>query len=600
MAAKQGLTAHISQASEDAKRAVLSRAPTSIKSHSWLSNLNTTCTIKSAPPRTPEVMTMLSVKSGWLVKRNEQHVWQRRWCCVVPHTFLYYFEAEPLMDENGDYDGSGGAEAGVGAKASAGVVENQESLNVAVREGYGDKWAKQRPSYYSPFGSSYYGTSGKDMEPAELDAHPEPASTPGGALGADHTRGPTADRGANLQPVGIIDLECYSSVNRSSRNDTVLEVTGDPVTNPDLRAFYFQAATADEADYWTKALINDRHSALRDEREAYRQVCDSFPIQLQQCSDMIDAAEEKASDAEKELYRVRSAAEEGRRKALEFVREVLERRCWGQAAEGADDNSDASSTVSSRWSSGRNGAGGRGGRSPSRQNHHHRRSKASKASSKLESSRRQHLDELDAVLRSPETAGAMNGGVLPAARILAEYASSVVASHTELSVELNSLDQRLSQSADIDKAALSELRRRLEMLEHDRAEEARRYEDRISQQETEAELTKAALAEVEQQLHTSRMEFGMLQSQAKQKMGEVAQHKKILKKEVIDLRNKIEEIGSERDAAEHRIENMGGQLDAERERNSVLERYIEKMENQVRVQQNMMEMMSQVGSTRGG
>merc|ERR1712232_257014 len=79
---------------------VLSCAPTSIKSHSWLSNLNTTCTIKSAPPRTPEVMAMLAVKSGWLVKRNEQHVWQRRYCCVVPHTFLYYFEAEPAIDED--------------------------------------------------------------------------------------------------------------------------------------------------------------------------------------------------------------------------------------------------------------------------------------------------------------------------------------------------------------------------------------------------------------------------------------------------------------------------------------------------------------------
>ena len=53
MAAKQGLTAQIHQYSEDTKRSLLSRAPAGIKSHSWLSNLNTTCTIKSAPPRTP-------------------------------------------------------------------------------------------------------------------------------------------------------------------------------------------------------------------------------------------------------------------------------------------------------------------------------------------------------------------------------------------------------------------------------------------------------------------------------------------------------------------------------------------------------------------
>jgi hypothetical protein len=93
MAAKQGLSAQLSQASEDAKRAVLQR--TSLHNSLWFSNLNTTCTIKSAPPRSPDVLGLLSVKSGWLFKRNEQHVWQARYCCVVPHTFLYYFDAHP-------------------------------------------------------------------------------------------------------------------------------------------------------------------------------------------------------------------------------------------------------------------------------------------------------------------------------------------------------------------------------------------------------------------------------------------------------------------------------------------------------------------------
>jgi hypothetical protein len=40
-------------------------------------------------------MSMLGTKCGWLAKRNEQRVWQKRWCVVVPHTFLYYFEASP-------------------------------------------------------------------------------------------------------------------------------------------------------------------------------------------------------------------------------------------------------------------------------------------------------------------------------------------------------------------------------------------------------------------------------------------------------------------------------------------------------------------------
>ena len=50
-----GVPIFVSQATDDAKRAMIARAPTAIVGHSWLSNLNTTCTIKSAPPRSPEV-----------------------------------------------------------------------------------------------------------------------------------------------------------------------------------------------------------------------------------------------------------------------------------------------------------------------------------------------------------------------------------------------------------------------------------------------------------------------------------------------------------------------------------------------------------------
>lgn len=121
MAAKQGLTAQLSQAGEDAKRAVLSR--TVGTSHGWFSNLNTVCTIKSAPPKSPEVLELLSTKSGWLFKRNEQHVWQARWCCVVPHMFLYYFDAHSVPDGGGDPSGGIAATdaAAVAAAAASGV-----------------------------------------------------------------------------------------------------------------------------------------------------------------------------------------------------------------------------------------------------------------------------------------------------------------------------------------------------------------------------------------------------------------------------------------------------------------------------------------------
>ena len=66
MAARQGLSGTISQATDDAKRAVMSRAPTAIVSHSWLSNLNTTMTVKSAPPRSPKV-SRVGCAAGLLV-----------------------------------------------------------------------------------------------------------------------------------------------------------------------------------------------------------------------------------------------------------------------------------------------------------------------------------------------------------------------------------------------------------------------------------------------------------------------------------------------------------------------------------------------------
>ncbi|CAN0100144.1 unnamed protein product, partial [Phaeothamnion confervicola] len=52
-----------------------------------------TITVKSSAPRTAPNMARLGVKCGWLVKRNEQRLWQPRFCCIVPHTFLYYFES---------------------------------------------------------------------------------------------------------------------------------------------------------------------------------------------------------------------------------------------------------------------------------------------------------------------------------------------------------------------------------------------------------------------------------------------------------------------------------------------------------------------------
>ncbi len=542
MAAKQGLTAHISQASEDAKRAVLSRAPTAIASHSWLSNLNTTCTIKSAPPRTPEVMTLLSTRSGWLVKRNEQQVWQRRWCCVVPHTFLYYFEAEPMRDD-GD-DGYNDVATTYNRRGSL-IVENQDLLNAAVRDGCKGKYNDMSPLKGRDTNALYSPQSGEKVTPANV-------------------RGPTTSNG-NLSPAGIIDLECYTCVNRSSRNELVFELTGDEKTNPDLRSFYFQAGSIDDCEMWTNALLSDRHSALRDEREAYRQVCDSFQLQLQNMSDMIDEAEGKASEAESMLYNVRSASEKFRIQIVTIVREALEQKCWESVKTNEDELKNESKKIEEH----------------------------------LEKSRLFYLDQIDAVVSSENIGTTKNTGAL-ITQVLVDYLAIVVGSFTEIGVEMKSMEQKLNRSAGVDKAAVNDLKLKIQQLEAEKEEMKQQHDSSMSKISSQLIDLQKSNEELEDQLQTQRVEFSMFQSQAKSKLQELSQHKKILKREVIDLRKRIDEVGSERDAALHITDSHKLLADTEKERNAMLEKYIEKMENQVAVQQNMMEMMSLSGMSHSG
>ena len=75
-------------------------------------------------------------------------------------------------------------------------------------------------------------------------------------------------------------------------------------------------------------------------------------------------------------------------------------------------------------------------------------------------------------------------------------------------------------------------------------------------------------------------------------MGELQRHKKILKKEVIELRQTVEDVNSQLDLQKHKQNSSNLEVAQERQKSQMLERYVEKMESQVKVQQNMMEMMS--------
>jgi hypothetical protein len=60
--------------------------------------------VKSSPRKTAAQTAQLGIQSGWLLKRDEQLCWHRRFCVLVPHTFLYYFEGEDSPAPRGIID----------------------------------------------------------------------------------------------------------------------------------------------------------------------------------------------------------------------------------------------------------------------------------------------------------------------------------------------------------------------------------------------------------------------------------------------------------------------------------------------------------------
>jgi hypothetical protein len=507
MAAKQGLSAQFSQASEDAKRAVLQR--TSLTSSLWFSNLNTTCTIKSAPPRTPDVLGLLAAKSGWLLKRNEQHVWQSRYCCVVPHTFLYYFDAHPSAP----------------CQNAPLTAKQQEALNKAVRQGYGKRGAAKpqlpRSSLYHVLGT---GAAQTTAPPPEIE-------------GGDTTN--HAHSSHTLQPAGIIDLECYSTVHRNSEDGLLLELAGDETVNPDLRSFYFHANNEEEGEDWTQALLSQRHSSLMDEKEAYRQVCDGFASQLQMLHTQLEEAQQVGETQQDELYRVRCQMEDTRRNCWRLVQDTLER---------------SDSTVPAK----------------------------------------------KAYRTDLETIQAQDLGLLAAVQLLCDYTRVLEETCGDGAEKINKLETKLEQKQEGDQHKVKQLEKELDHIKAEMNQQQANWQTQIETLQQKYIQSQKECQDVQKDLASQRMEMTMYQSSTRTKINELQSHKKILKKEVIDLRQKVEEVDSELDLHKHKENSTMLEIEQERQKAKLLERYVEKVESQVKAQQNMMEMISVAGSIHGG
>ena len=52
---------------------------------------NVNLSVKSSPIKGAAQTARLSILSDYIVKKNEQGSWNRRYACLVPHLFLYYF-----------------------------------------------------------------------------------------------------------------------------------------------------------------------------------------------------------------------------------------------------------------------------------------------------------------------------------------------------------------------------------------------------------------------------------------------------------------------------------------------------------------------------
>ena len=551
MATKQGLTASLYQQTEDAKRAIVSRSKSS-----WFSNLNTTCTIKSAPPRTPDVLQGLACHSGYLIKRNEQHVWQTRWCCVVPHHFLYYF------DDTAGVTGTTMTTTtmtgitstttlpmtnGIGAStASTPSNEQQEAFNAAVTNN-GRKHAPPRSSLhlFSPATINnnhnnnthhYDNYNNNNNNNSNNGTIPPPTEKP--MIDPSQLQQHQYNHSfKTLQPAGIIDLECYTSVHKNATNPWLLELAGDETLNPELRSFYFVAADEESGEEWTRAFLSGRHAALVDEREAYRQVCDGFAEQLQQLHTDLDEQQKQVSDAKDENYRIRSVSEETRRQIVRKVQHVLER--------------DQTLSIG-----------------PPKQRTFRM---------ELEDVRNQDL------------------GGLAAVQVLSDYTQVLELACAEAIQKEQLAQQQLQQGADLGLSRTKELEELLQQKEQQHQVELEHLQAQFKNALDRLVQSQTALQDKQQQLQSQKMEFSMYQSSMKAKLGEVNSHKKILKKEVIDLRNKLDEVGSELSLLKHNSSRTLEQVDVERRKSELLEKYVGKMETQVKVQQNMMDIMSQSG-----
>ncbi|CAN0169949.1 unnamed protein product, partial [Ectocarpus fasciculatus] len=169
-AAEAGAEAMTSKADRLKQKALSVVDTVQTLSSSTDSSNSCTITVKSSPPRTAAEMTKLSVRRGWMFKKNKQGAWQRRYCCLVPHTFLYYFESKDAEVPRGVIDLDPYTNIGVDQRTGAIVL------------GPGGSWTAAGQGL-----RKFY------FKPEERRAMRTAAAVPAGAAGANGTAAAEAE-----------------------------------------------------------------------------------------------------------------------------------------------------------------------------------------------------------------------------------------------------------------------------------------------------------------------------------------------------------------------------------------------------------------------
>ena len=115
----------------------------------------------------------------------------------------------------------------------------------------------------------------------------------------------------------------------------VLQLCGSDRISPNLRSFYFRAPSPPSADLWTDAFLSGRHDSLLESLSAFKDLQGGYSKQLNACNEIAIQAEARGKESRDECYRVRQNAEGNRGEVKKGALEVV--KVIGAIGGGGDD-----------------------------------------------------------------------------------------------------------------------------------------------------------------------------------------------------------------------------------------------------------------------